>query len=202
MTTSNDESRRTYAIRVWIAQDADGLTVYAADLPGCVSDGNTIEECLSNIKEAFIDVAQVYLDDNRVPIPFVPLAERSSCPLWSEERRIVITVPTPSPNQREELRSKIERTDHGEFLVVLKLGEGVLYVREFGQGIRRAETQWSARDPKSGDFFGAAGKWNKDQAIRASEDWLIAQAIQAHHDEQAAKLQPTPPDEKKDGPAR
>ena len=32
--------------------DEGGYTVYAPSLPGCISEGNTKEEAISNIKEA------------------------------------------------------------------------------------------------------------------------------------------------------
>jgi predicted RNase H-like HicB family nuclease len=32
--------------------DAGGYTVYVPSLPGCISEGETIEEALANIKEA------------------------------------------------------------------------------------------------------------------------------------------------------
>lgn len=39
-------------------QDEGGYTVYVPALPGCVSQGETTEEALSNIKEAI----EVYLE--------------------------------------------------------------------------------------------------------------------------------------------
>ena len=32
--------------------DEGGYTVYVPSLPGCISEGNTIEEAIANIKEA------------------------------------------------------------------------------------------------------------------------------------------------------
>ena len=40
------------------AQEAGGYTVYAPSLPGCVSQGKTREEAMTNIKEAI----EVYLE--------------------------------------------------------------------------------------------------------------------------------------------
>jgi predicted RNase H-like HicB family nuclease len=40
------------------AQDEGGFTVYVPALPGCVSQGETSEEALANIKEAI----EVYLE--------------------------------------------------------------------------------------------------------------------------------------------
>ena len=39
-------------------QEEGGFTVYAPTLPGCVSQGETMEEALANIKEAI----EVYLE--------------------------------------------------------------------------------------------------------------------------------------------
>ena len=45
-------------------QEEGGYTVYVPSLPGCVSQGETKEECLKNIKEAI----ELYLevDDNEI----------------------------------------------------------------------------------------------------------------------------------------
>ena len=39
-------------------QDEGGFTVYVPSLPGCISQGETMEEALRNIKEAI----ELYLD--------------------------------------------------------------------------------------------------------------------------------------------
>lgn len=39
-------------------QEEGGFTVYVPSLPGCISEGNTVEEVLKNIKEAI----ELYLD--------------------------------------------------------------------------------------------------------------------------------------------
>ena len=51
-------------------QEAGGYTVYVPALPGCVSQGETIEEALSNIKEA-IEVYLESLKERRLLIPKV-----------------------------------------------------------------------------------------------------------------------------------
>ena len=43
------------------AQEAGGYTVYAPSLPGCISQGKTTEEAMTNIKEAI----EVYLESLR-----------------------------------------------------------------------------------------------------------------------------------------
>ena len=46
------------------AQEEGGFTVYVPSLPGCISQGNTREEALRNIKEAI----ELYLeaDENEI----------------------------------------------------------------------------------------------------------------------------------------
>ena len=51
-------------------QEEGGYTVYVPALPGCVSQGETVEEALSNIKEAI----EVYLESLKargLPLPKV-----------------------------------------------------------------------------------------------------------------------------------
>lgn len=85
----------TYRVRVWIERDKpDGCrnweyTVFAADLPGIVSEGDTIDECLANIREAFCGAVAVYRDAGD-PIPWMPGGEK---PLFAEERQLLFEVP-------------------------------------------------------------------------------------------------------------
>jgi predicted RNase H-like HicB family nuclease len=46
-----------------------GYTVYVPALPGCVSEGDTIEEALRNIREAI----QLYLEPVEEPAEFLDL---------------------------------------------------------------------------------------------------------------------------------
>jgi predicted RNase H-like HicB family nuclease len=49
-------------------QEEGGYTVYVPSLPGCVSQGETTEEAMTNIKEAI----EVYLDSlkaRKIPMP-------------------------------------------------------------------------------------------------------------------------------------
>ena len=45
-------------LAVVLERSDDGYTVFAANLPGCISEGDTREEALSNIKEAI----ELYLE--------------------------------------------------------------------------------------------------------------------------------------------
>jgi len=49
-------------------QEEGGYTVYVPSLPGCVSQGETDEEALANIKEA-IEVYLESLRERRIPLP-------------------------------------------------------------------------------------------------------------------------------------
>jgi predicted RNase H-like HicB family nuclease len=52
-----------------------GYSVYCPALPGCVSQGDTYEEALSNIKEAITGYIKSLIDDN-LPIPTEPKIEK------------------------------------------------------------------------------------------------------------------------------
>jgi predicted RNase H-like HicB family nuclease len=59
---------RTYSIVVDPDPDEGGFTVTVPALPGCVTQGETIDECLANAREAI----SVYLEDliaSGEPIP-------------------------------------------------------------------------------------------------------------------------------------
>lgn len=45
--------------------DEGGYTVYAPALPGCISEGDTREEALTNIREAI----ELYLEIDAQPLP-------------------------------------------------------------------------------------------------------------------------------------
>ena len=51
-------------------QEEGGYTVYVPSLPGCVSQGETTEEAVANIKEA-IEVYLESLKERGVPLPQV-----------------------------------------------------------------------------------------------------------------------------------
>ncbi|MHA1649679.1 MAG: type II toxin-antitoxin system HicB family antitoxin [Candidatus Helarchaeota archaeon] len=52
--------------KVVLEEDEEGgYTVYVPSLPGCISEGDTIEEALQNIKEAI----QLYLEPDMKKIP-------------------------------------------------------------------------------------------------------------------------------------
>ena len=52
------------------AQEGGGYTVYVPSLPGCISQGRTSEEAMTNIKEA-IEVYLESLRERKIPMPQV-----------------------------------------------------------------------------------------------------------------------------------
>ena len=50
------------------AQEEGGYTVYVPSLPGCVSQGKTTEEAMTNIKEA-IEVYLESLRERKIALP-------------------------------------------------------------------------------------------------------------------------------------
>ena len=67
------DQRREFDV-VLEPQPDGGYSVYAPDLPGCVSEGNTKDDALANIQEA-IAVYLESLDAHGDPLP--PAAERA-----------------------------------------------------------------------------------------------------------------------------
>ena len=54
-------------------QEEGGYTVYIPSLPGCVSQGETVEEAMQNIKEA----AEIYIESIKVrELPLIKIEER------------------------------------------------------------------------------------------------------------------------------
>ena len=59
---------KTYECRVLLVpEDAGGFSAHATQLPGLVSQGESEEEALENIREAFRGVASVYQETGRIP---------------------------------------------------------------------------------------------------------------------------------------
>lgn len=59
MAFINRQHHKVYAFTVVTEKDEYGYFVYAPQLPGCHTQGDTYEEAMANIKEAI----QVYLED-------------------------------------------------------------------------------------------------------------------------------------------
>ena len=58
-------------------EDEGGFSVYCPALPGCVSQGDTYEEALLNIKEAITGYIKSLIDD-KLPVPKEPVFEEAN----------------------------------------------------------------------------------------------------------------------------
>jgi predicted RNase H-like HicB family nuclease len=68
--TRAEPDRQSFRCQVHLRpEDEGGFSVYAATLPGAVSQGDTAEEALDNIAEAIQGVILAYRDGGR-PIPW------------------------------------------------------------------------------------------------------------------------------------
>jgi len=81
---------RAYQCRVFLCPEEDGgFSAIACRLPGVVSQGETEEEALANIREAFGVAVLLYLEDpGKIPWLEEPIAR----PAKSLERWIVVNV--------------------------------------------------------------------------------------------------------------
>jgi predicted RNase H-like HicB family nuclease len=80
--------KHSFRIRAWIEKEDDGFSVYAPDLPGCASDGDTFEACLVNIAEAAQGLLESYRADGTAP----PWKLGGPKPLFMEERYVQVTL--------------------------------------------------------------------------------------------------------------
>jgi antitoxin HicB len=84
----NQYSKIVYECRVYICPDeTGGFYAYIANLPGVVSEGDTIEEAIENVREAFAGVVASYRDSGE-PIPWT--LEVEPIPEKATEKRIVM----------------------------------------------------------------------------------------------------------------
>lgn len=72
-------------LRVWIDKD---FCVQCADLPGCVSEGDSVGECLSNIREAFELAAETYFDHGET----IPWKDGGEMPIGSSEHILQVSI--------------------------------------------------------------------------------------------------------------
>jgi predicted RNase H-like HicB family nuclease len=81
---------RTYELRVVLSLDSDGgYTAEVARLPGVVSEGETEQEALANIRDAFQGAAVEYLEESGS----IPWCEDTAVrPTGSVDRRILVDV--------------------------------------------------------------------------------------------------------------
>lgn len=78
----------TYCIRVSLCFDGDGYSAHAANLPGVVSQGSTIEEAIENIREAATGAIEQYHED----MQGIPWGEVEIDDFVVHERSILVKV--------------------------------------------------------------------------------------------------------------
>jgi len=80
---------KTYECRVLLVpEEVGGFSAHALRLPGVVSQGDTVDEAIANITEAFRAAIQCYLEDGCIPWADA-VVERVR---GSEERWILVNV--------------------------------------------------------------------------------------------------------------
>jgi antitoxin HicB len=75
-TSSRNVDRYQFTVRPLSADEGGGYLVEYPDVPGCMSDGETIEEAISNGREALRDCLGVFKETGRkIPKPSVEAAQ-------------------------------------------------------------------------------------------------------------------------------
>jgi predicted RNase H-like HicB family nuclease len=87
--TQNQVEPGTTEVRVYLVPEEDGgYSVWLPSLPGVASQGETEEEALKHIEEAFRGAAEVYREEGR-PIPWTD--EPEPRPSNAKERSILVS---------------------------------------------------------------------------------------------------------------
>jgi antitoxin HicB len=75
-TTNRDLDRYQFTVRPLSKEEGGGYLVEYPDIPGCTSDGETIEEAVKNGREALRDCVEVFRESGRkVPKPSIEAAQ-------------------------------------------------------------------------------------------------------------------------------
>ena len=78
MKTSGNRSLDQYqfTVRPLSREEGGGYLVEYPDIPGCMSDGETIEEAIMNGREALLDCIEVFKESGRkIPKPTIEAAQ-------------------------------------------------------------------------------------------------------------------------------
>lgn len=76
MTTKRNLDRYQFTVRPLTKEEGGGYLVEYPDIPGCMSDGETIDEAIANGREALRDCLDVFRESGRkVPKPTVEAAQ-------------------------------------------------------------------------------------------------------------------------------
>jgi antitoxin HicB len=66
-----------FTVRPLSREEGGGYFVEYPDIPGCMSDGETIEEAIANGREALRDCMEVFREsDRKLPQPGIDAAQR------------------------------------------------------------------------------------------------------------------------------
>ncbi|MBK5290359.1 MAG: type II toxin-antitoxin system HicB family antitoxin [Acidobacteriia bacterium] len=75
-TTNRNLDQYQFTVRPLSKQEGGGYLVEYPDLPGCMSDGETIDEAITNGREALRDCMEVFRESGRkVPKPSIEAAQ-------------------------------------------------------------------------------------------------------------------------------
>jgi antitoxin HicB len=75
-TTNRDLDQYQFTVRPLSNEEGGGYLVEYPDIPGCMSDGETIEEAIANGREALRDCMQVFKESGRkIPKPAIEAAQ-------------------------------------------------------------------------------------------------------------------------------
>ena len=87
------EKGSAYECRVLVCpEESGGFSVHALRLPGVVSQGDTVDEAIENIVEAFRGALSVYLEEPCALIPWKDEDSDVDRPAGSMERWILVDV--------------------------------------------------------------------------------------------------------------
>ena len=76
MSTKRNLNQYPFTVRPLSKDEGGGYLVEYLDVPGCMSDGETVEEAITNGKEALRDCLDVFQESGRkVPKPVVEAAQ-------------------------------------------------------------------------------------------------------------------------------
>ena len=75
-STNRNLDQYQFTVRPLSKEEGGGYLVEYPDIPGCMSDGETIGEAIANGREALRDCIEVFKDSNRkVPTPSIEAAQ-------------------------------------------------------------------------------------------------------------------------------